>query len=240
MDRSHTRRGGRARRALSVVFLSGTLLTLGGAGAVGGKQPHREAPSVTEFHEAAGIAWDNIGFGPRRLCLPIGVVLESGDFFDGLERVRGPHELEFHYRKGTTLLSEFPEFLIVEVDVVPSSCEIGELGVGPHPPLVWDERFMRSWRFRLTWVRGAQRTPVDIISTEGWKPLRVMPGPPHYWTYYFVVRSKSIAITTSLELEVLSPEGQHLARLVGGMDRAFPTFGLFDQVTDIEPRPYPH
>jgi hypothetical protein len=171
--------------------------------------------------------------------MPIGVALESGDFFDGLERVRRPHELEFHYHKGTTVLTEFPEFLIVEVRVVPGTCKLGEMGVGPHPPLVWDERFMRSWRFQLTWVRGAQRMPVDVTSTEGWKPVRMMAGPPH-WTYYFLVRSKSIGITTSLELEVLSPEGQRLARLVGGMDRAIPTYGLFDQVTDIEPRPYPH
>jgi len=227
------------QRVLSALFFGAALLTHSALGALGGKHPHKEAPSVTKFEEAVGIAWDNIGFGPTRLCLPIGVVLESGAFFDGLERVRGPRELEFHYRRGTAIVSEFPESLIVEVDVVPPACTLGEMGVGPHPPLVWDERFMRSWRFRLTWVRGPQRTPVDIISTEGWKPVRTMTGPPH-WIYYFLVRSKNIAITTSLELEVLSPEGQDLARLVGGMDRAIPTFGRSDQATDMEPRPYPH
>jgi len=239
MRLSDTGGGGRARRVLSVALLSWTLLTLGVARAVSGEHPHRQAPSVAEFDEAAGIVWDIIGFGPGRLCIPIAVTLESEAFFDGLERVRGPHELGSRYHKGATVVTEFPESLLVGVDVAPGMCELGEMGVGPHAPLVWDERFMRSWRFRLTWVRGPQRTPVDIISTEGWKPVRTMTGPPH-WIYYFLVRSKNIAITTSLELEVLSPEGQDLARLVGGMDRAIPTFGRSDQATDMEPRPYPH
>ena len=227
------------QRVLSALLFGAALLTGGAIAAVGGEHPRAEAASVTRFDGAAGIALDNIGFGPRRLCMPIGVALESGDFFYGLERLRGPHELEFHYRKGTTVVSEFPEFLIVEVRAVPSNCELGELGVGLHSALVWDERFMRSWRFRLTWVNGAQERPVDVISTEAWKPLRMMAGPPH-WNYCLLVRSKSIPITADLKLEVLSPEGQRLARLIGGMDRAVPTYGLFDQVTDMEPRPYPH
>lgn len=229
-----------ARHVLPAMALGGALLVGGGVGAAGRGHAKRDKATVTEFHGAAAIALDNIGFGPKRLCIPIGLVLASGDFFDGLQRIRGPLEFEFQYRKAAAVVREFPESLLIQVRVAPSVCGLGEMGVGRNAPLLWDEQFMRSWRFQLNWVSGARVRPVDVVSSEGWIPVQVMVG-PQQWKYNFWVRSANVPITESLRLELLSPEGQHLAQLVGGMDRADPAYEPPENLrTDIEPRPYRH
>jgi hypothetical protein len=208
-------------RLLFTLLLAGLPLTVGDGAVAGRRRSGREKPTVTDFHGAVMIALDSTGFSARRLCIPLGVVLESRDFFDGLQRVRSPLEMEFHYRKGSKPVEEFPESLLVQIRVVPAVCGLGEIGVGPHQPLVWDEQFMRSWRFQLNWVVGARVNPVDIISTEGWIPAQNTAGDDQ-WRYNFQIDSRKIPIASNLKLEVLSPDGQLLARLIGGMDRAIP------------------
>jgi hypothetical protein len=200
---------------------------------------------VREFQDCAIIALDSLSFGAKRLCIPIAVYLRSVDFFDGLQRVRNPLEFEFHYFRGSVPVREFPESLIVEISVTPSICRLGDLTGRPNPPFLWDEQFMRSWRLRLSWVRGPQVTPVEIISSGkefgSSVPLRMLPwGVPFStalaeggwvptrgewdrilgWSYYFWVKSRGIPISEDLKLEVVTPDGEVVARLFGSLDRA--------------------
>jgi hypothetical protein len=233
------------RRRVPPYLLGAILLLVPGATGVEGKWHDRHKPVVREFHDCAIIALDNLSFGPKRLCIPIAVFLWSVDFFDGLRRVRNPLEFEFHYFKGSVPVREFPEFLIVEISLTPSSCRLGELVDHPHPPFLWDEQFMRSWRLRLSWVRGSQVMPVEIISSGkefgssvplrmlpwgvpfstalaegGWVPTRDVLGRVLGWSYYFWVKSKGIPISDTLKLELVTPDGDVVARLLGSLDRA--------------------
>ncbi len=73
---------------VSAIVLAEMSGVWGFAGAARRKKPDADRSVVTQFDGAAMIALDNIGWGPKKLCIPVGVVLKSGDFFDGRQRVR--------------------------------------------------------------------------------------------------------------------------------------------------------
>jgi hypothetical protein len=153
------------------------------------------------------------------ICVdPLGVILSHDSFFQGLLRVRGPAALEWQYLRNGQNVERFPESLSVEIVAIPSYC------AQPRQLPVWTDKlieFMGALRFELQWVEGGKFTPGEIVL------VRTSALPPEgmawpRWRYDLQVKSVNVPIADDLSIEVYSPDGQRLVRVIGGMDRADP------------------
>jgi hypothetical protein len=152
---------------------------------------------------------------------PLAVILEDESFFEGLRRIRGNSALGWRYLRDGQTVERFPNSLSIEVRAVPSYCP--QRRAFPPWPL-WNDKlveFMGALRFKLQWLEGSKFTPAEIDS------LRTSTFPAEgaawpRWSYCVEIWSVGIPITDDLSVEVLSPDGQRLVRMIGGMDRADP------------------
>jgi hypothetical protein len=162
----------------------------------------------------------HLPFDSRTCIDPVGLILED-ESFQGLMRVRGPAEFTWRYLKNGGIVERFPNSLRVEIRAVPSYCDRRPL-LPPWP--MWSEKlvdFMGALRFKLEWMEGSKVIPAEIDSVRASSSSAEGITWPR-WTYYLETWSVNVPITDDLSVELLSPEGQRLVRVIGGMDRAEP------------------
>jgi hypothetical protein len=191
-----------------------------------GKETKHAAPVRTAFGSGAIILIGSALFQPgsdRTVCAEMNVTLVDKDFFGGLVRVRKSPQgafAQFKYYKGGHAVEWFPDAMMLEIRIVSFHCRgnIPGIFITPSP----SDRAMARLRFEFSWVDGTAATTARIV----WSARRAVPLPADgsypQWRYDFRVISKRIPITAALAVQVISPEGRRLIRVVAGLDRSVP------------------
>ena len=151
-------------------------------------------------------------------CFRMAGRVTAPDFFDKLKRI--DDEAGTTYRRGSQVVTHFPDKLFVEFYIKDSPCSI-ELGeTSPRPVLT--REMLASLRLRLFWKKGLAMQPVeDAKVTEAEvHPLQPYASdlkkdlPRRYeWTYSMTVPSAGVPLEDSLVFVLETPDGHYAARV---------------------------
>lgn len=136
----------------------------------------------------------------------------SGEFFKRLERSDSPNGTQF--RKSGQMVSEFPDYVVLEIATKVWECAPGDLWIitmstsaSPLPPE------LLGLRFRVKWAGSSIRDLGEVepeIVTEPWTELR----PPEEF-YRVEIPSHGVPLTDSLEIRILTKAGSQIGCISG-------------------------
>jgi hypothetical protein len=137
------------------------------------------------------------------VCVNFIPLLQSGDFFDGLERIDSSQGSEF--RKNSRTITNFPDYMIVEMNVRIEECDTDIYTPAPTPA------FVKGMHFRVQWKRGVYLRPVGSVSIEE-KPVRMEEG-DNRMLFVMTIRDHNVPLTDHLIVSVIGPDGKLMSRM---------------------------
>ena len=162
-------------------------------------------------HEPTKVRYDGtVPFGTLSLprdkpCAVFSADLSAGKFFNGLERIRKPHQIQF--RKGRQTVLVYPDSIVMEI------ATFGGCGSGPHSLMGPLPPELQNLRFKAKWIGSVQRDSGYVHSellTEPWTEL----GHPRQF-YRLQIPAKGVSLTDDLEVRVFSKEGTEIGCMRG-------------------------
>lgn len=151
-------------------------------------------------------------------CFRLAGRVSAPDFFDNLKRIDDAAGTT--YRRGSQIVTHFPEKLFVEFFIKDSPCSL-ELGeTSPRPALT--REMLARLRLRLFWKKGLAMRPVEnakiiqgaVQPLQPYAPDLNKELPQRYeWTYSMTVPSAGIPLGDSLVFVLETPDGHYAARV---------------------------
>jgi hypothetical protein len=160
-----------------------------------------DAGTIHEYKDDVALSTGQIRRGD--VCVNLTPVLQSGDFFNGLERIDTPETSEF--RKNARLVTNFPDYMIVEMGVRIEQCDADIYTPAPTPA------FVKGMHFRVQWKRGVYLRPVGSVLIEE-KPVRMEEG-DNRMLFVMTIRDHNVPLTDHLIISVIGPDGKLMSRM---------------------------
>jgi hypothetical protein len=137
------------------------------------------------------------------VCVNFIPVLQSGDFFEGLERIDTAQGSEF--RKNSRVVTNFPDFMTVEMNVRIEDCDTDVYTPARTPD------FVKGLHFRAQWKRGLYLRPVANVSIER-KPVLMDEG-DNRMLFVLKILDRAVPLTDHLIISVIGPDGKLMSRM---------------------------
>jgi hypothetical protein len=150
------------------------------------------------------------------MCLILFGTVGAGDFFDHVRSRKTANGVQF--RKGSQVVTTFPESLVVSIIAVLGKCSARERAAqaddASQKNVRFDENFMESVTFDGTWKEGFAEKPAELGPlAEGRIPDPTRATNDHdWWEYQFKVRSEGVSLAHALVIVIHSPDGKTVAR----------------------------
>ena len=165
-----------------------------------------------------GIIFATDGALPNGVCFRVSGEVNSGDFFNNLKRFDDEHGTVF--RRGTELVSQFPETLDVFFSIRDQPCTPGLRETAPRTYLT--REMISHLQLSIYWKRGVELRPVKDVKEVDARLERIVPYarglaaelPVRFeWSYLLTVPSTGVPLTESLVF-VFRTNGEHIAARV--------------------------
>ncbi|MFZ0584486.1 MAG: hypothetical protein WAN72_16015 [Candidatus Acidiferrales bacterium] len=160
-----------------------------------------DAGKIHEYKEDVALSTGQIRRG--EVCVNLTPALQSGDFFDGLERIDTTQGSEF--RKNSRTITNFPDYMIVEMSIRIEECDADIYTPAPTPD------FVKGMHFRVQWKRGVYLRPVASVVLER-KPVRMDEG-DNRMLFVMTIRDHNVPLTDHLIISVIGPDGKLMSRM---------------------------
>ena len=151
-----------------------------------------------------------VGFGLvkyHNTCVFLRVLFISGDFFKDVREHKTPSGIEFRKKKDKTVYVNFPDRLLVDLEAFPHKC------AGEMTPPDYAAGLMEKPSFELTWKKGEESRPVELLVTEEQHhPLGFG------WSYLLTLSSATVPLTDSLVIDVSLRQGICRTHLTANLD----------------------
>ncbi|MGA7917635.1 MAG: hypothetical protein WCA00_20545 [Candidatus Acidiferrales bacterium] len=159
------------------------------------------AGKIHEYKDDVALSTGQIRRGD--VCVNLIPVLQSGDFFDGLERIDTSQNSEF--RKNSRSVTNFPDYMTVEMNVRIEECDTDVYTPAPTP------EFVKGMHFRVQWKRGVYLRPVANVVIAR-KPVRMDEG-DNRMLFVMTIRDHNVPLTDHLIISVIGPDGKLMSRM---------------------------
>ena len=165
-----------------------------------------------------GIIYATDGALPNGVCFRVSGEVNSGDFFNNLKRIDDEHGTVF--RRGTELVSQFPETLDVLFSIHDEPCTSGLRETAPRTYLT--REMISHLQLSIYWKRGVELRPVKDVKEVEARLERIVPYarglaaelPVRFeWSYLLTVPSAGVPLTDSLVF-VFRTNEEHIAARV--------------------------
>jgi hypothetical protein len=165
-----------------------------------------------------GLIFATDGALPNGVCFRVSGDANGGDFFNNLKRVDDERGTVF--RRGTELVSEFPETLDVSFSIRDEPCSPGLREIAPRTYLT--REMMSQLQLLIYWKRGVDLRPVKDVKEVEARVERIVPYarglaaelPVRFeWSYQLLVPSAGVPLTDSLVFIFRTSE-EHIAARV--------------------------
>jgi hypothetical protein len=186
-------------------------------------QPKHEK---TVWNYDGGIFFETDGSLPNGVCFRVyGRVSSedsSKDFFDQLKRVDTDEGTIF--RRGTEMVTQFPESVLASFAIHDESCTMGLQPVGTRAYLT--QEMMKSLHLSIYWKHGVDLRAVKNIKLLGTRVDRINPYatalaaelPHRYeWSYELSVPGEGASLSDSLVFVLRTPDERIAARVAARM-----------------------
>ncbi len=137
------------------------------------------------------------------VCVTFEPTMESGTFFNGLERIDLDSGVLF--RKNSTNVFNFPSYLKIDIHVSVHVCDSNIYTPARSPDL------MKGMKFRAQWKRNLALRPVANVTLEN-VPLNLEEG-DNRLLYVLRIREEDVPLTDHLIISVLTAQGKLLSRM---------------------------
>jgi hypothetical protein len=172
----------------------------------------------TVWNFDGGALFETDGNAPGGACFRLSGRLTAPQFFGGLKRI--DDEQGTQYRRGTEILTEFPDQVILTFVIrdFPCAGQLQETGSRAY----LTRALVSSMHLYLYWKRGIDLRPVENVSDQHFSVIRVAPYatglsaqlPERFqWFYQVSVPSGGVPLTDDLVLILRGPDGRIAARV---------------------------
>jgi hypothetical protein len=159
------------------------------------------AGKIHEYKDDVALSTGQIRAGD--VCVNFIPVLQSGDFFNGLERIDTAQASEF--RKNSQVVTNFPDYMTVEINVRIEECDT-DVYTPAHTP-----DFVKGLHFRAQWKRGVYLRPVANATIER-KPVSEEEG-DNRLLFMLKIRDHGVPLSDHLIISVIGADGKLMSRM---------------------------
>ncbi len=181
-------------------------------------QKEKKVAPRTVWNFDGGALFETDGNAPGGACFRLSGRLTAPQFFGGLKRI--DDEQGTQYRRGTEILTEFPDQVILTFVIrdFPCASQLQETGSRTY----LSQALIASMRLSLYWKRGIDLRPVEKVSDQHFSVRRVAPyatglsaqlSERFEWFYQVSVPSAGVPLTDDLVLILRDPDGRIAARV---------------------------
>ena len=165
-----------------------------------------------------GVIFATDGALPNGVCFRVSGDVNAADFFNNLKRVDDERGTVF--RRGTELVSEFPETLDVSFSIRDEPCSRGLRETAPRTYLT--REMMSQLQLLIYWKHGLNLRPVKDVKQVEARLERIVPFarslaaelPMRFeWSYQLLVPSAGVPLTDSLVFVFRTTEERIAARV---------------------------
>jgi hypothetical protein len=165
-----------------------------------------------------GVFFQTDGSLPNGVCFRVYGRVISEDFFDNLKRVDTDDGTIF--RRGTELVTQFPETLVVDYAIRDQLCPSNLQQVGTRTYMT--QEMMESLRLSIYWKHGVDLRAVKNVKLLDARVDHINPYatalaaelPRRYeWSYELSVPSKGVSLSDSLVFVLRTPDERIAARV---------------------------
>jgi hypothetical protein len=165
-----------------------------------------------------GIIFATDGALPNGVCLRVSGEVNAADFFNHLKRIDDEQGTVF--RRGTEVVSQFPETLDVSFSIRDEPCSPGLRETAPRTYLT--REMMSHLQLSMYWKHGVDLRPVKDVKEVEARVERIVPYarglaaelPVRFeWSYQLLVPSAGVPLTDSLVF-VFRTNDEHIAARV--------------------------
>lgn len=156
---------------------------------------------ISQYTESVKLSTGEVRRGD--ICVTFEPRMESGTFFDGLERIDLDSGIQF--RKNSASVFNFPSYLKIDIRVSVHVCD-SNIYTPAHSP-----DFMKGMKFRAQWKRNLDLRPVANITLEN-VPLNLEEG-DNRLLFVLRIRDEDVPLTDHLIISVLTAQGKLLSRM---------------------------
>jgi len=165
-----------------------------------------------------GVIFATDGALPNGVCFRVSGEVNAGDFFNNLKRIDDERGTVF--RRGTELVSEFPETLDVSFSIRDEPCSRGLRETAPRTYLT--REMMSQLQLLIYWKHGLNLRPVKDVKQVEARLERIVPFarglaaelPVRFeWSYQLLVPSAGVPLTDSLVFVFRTTEERVAARV---------------------------
>lgn len=154
------------------------------------------------------------------MCLIVGAVVESGDFFRWVRVRQTEKGRKFFSRKDSKEVKFFPERLTVKLDGGLDKCVnngTSEESGANRLDFRLDHDLMTSLQFEVYWKRGFEMRKADftVMGKEQSRDLVEVLPTAEVWKYNLSVKSENVPLTDALVIVIRTPDGKTVSRLTG-------------------------
>ena len=172
----------------------------------------------TVWNYDGGVLFETDGSLPNGVCFRVYGIMNSGEFFDGLKRI--DTELGTQFRRGTEIVTKFPDSVTVTFSIRDQLCPAGMQQVGTRKYMT--QKMIDDLRLSLYWKHG-----VDLRSAKDAQEIashvdRIQPYatsltaelPARYeWSFEFAVSGAGVPLTDGLAFVFKTQDGHIAARV---------------------------
>jgi len=156
---------------------------------------------ISQYTESVKLSTGEVRRGD--ICVTFEPRMESGTFFDGLERIDLDSGVQF--RKDSSSVFNFPSYLKIDIHVSVHVCDSNLYTPARSPD------FMKGMKFRAQWKRNLDLRPVANITLEN-VPLSLEEG-DNRLLFVLRIRDEDVPLTDHLIISVLTAQGKLLSRM---------------------------
>ncbi|MFZ3217455.1 MAG: hypothetical protein WA192_15455 [Candidatus Acidiferrales bacterium] len=165
------------------------------------QSPEGNGGRMHQYEDDVSLSTGQIRAGD--VCVNFIPILQSLDFFNGLERIDTQEGSE--YRKDSRVVEYFPDYLTIEVNIRVEECDSNIYTPAKTPDVI------KGMQFRVQWKRGLYLRPVAHLTIER-KPIQMEEG-DNRMLFVIRVRDHNVPLSDHLILSVLSAQGKIMSRM---------------------------
>jgi hypothetical protein len=165
------------------------------------QSPEGSTGKIHEYKDDVALSTGQVRRGD--VCVNFIPVLQSAGFFNGLERIDTEQGSEF--RKNSRVITNFPDFMTVEMTVRIEDCDTDVYTPARTPD------FVKGIHFRVQWKRGVYLRPVANVLIES-KPVSMQEG-DNRMLFVMKIRDHNVPLTDHLIISVIGPDGKLMSRM---------------------------
>lgn len=182
------------------------------------QQPKRNKHEKDVWNYDGGVFFVTDGSLPNGVCFRVSGRMNSGDFFDGLQRIDTEQSTVF--RRGMQSVTKFPESVTVRFSIRDELCPSGVKQVGTRAYMT--QKMIDDVRLSIYWKHGVELRAVKNVKEVDSRVDRIEPYaaslaadlPARYeWSYELVVPSAGVPLSDSLAFIFRTPDGRIAARV---------------------------